>query len=260
MRWLFLLVVLINAGFFSWHSFSQDQRQAFQEKVYAPPVGTKIALMSEPVEELSVKPAQREIAERREALERLEGRLQNAVSEAESNLRNPTLSSDGVGIAATQEPRDEDVKSCRIIETEREKDHKAILVSLNKKRWAYTETQKIGERDKYWLYISAPNNRAAANKIVADLKGRGVDSFIINRGEMKNRISLGLYSSKVRAEQAAAAIKTKANYDVEVFEHQRKVSLYVVDIATQMTDELFNNWLKSLEMEPSLIKIEKKSC
>ncbi|TDO97247.1 SPOR domain-containing protein [Marinomonas balearica] len=260
MRWLFLLVVLINAGFFSWHSFSQDQRQGGEEKVYAPPVGTKIALMSEPLEEKPEKPAQIEIAQRREALSRLESRLQEAVEDAESGGLNVAISNEAATRSSPQSLTESGDASCRMIETEREKDHKVILASLDVQGWSYSETQTIGERDKYWLYIPAPETRAEANKVVKDLKAKSVDSFIINRGEMKNRISLGLYSSIKRAKQAAASIKLRTNYDVELFEHKRKVSLYVVDIKTLITDQLFKKWLEILETEPSLIKIEKKSC
>jgi len=52
-----------------------------------------------------------------------------------------------------------------------------------------------GKELSFWLYIAAPETPASgANRKMRRLSP--LDSFVINRAEMKNRISLGLYSSK----------------------------------------------------------------
>ena len=181
MKWLFLFFVLLNAGFLSWHSFVQDKPRQVKESVYGPPVSEKIHLLSE----------------------------SPAVTVDDYNagvVSNDTLE-DALNKVIGNAVTDEAVLFCPRIEVERQDDKAQIIKVLADFGWQYVEQEVTGKRPKFWLYISAPETPEIAGGIVKELASKSIDSFVINRGEMKNRISLGLYSSKERADQAQIRIQ-----------------------------------------------------
>ncbi len=52
----------------------------------------------------------------------------------------------------------------------------------------------------YWVHLGPFSSRALALERLRELQARGVDSFLIGGGELENGISLGLFSSRERAE------------------------------------------------------------
>jgi len=48
---------------------------------------------------------------------------------------------------------------------------------------------------KYWVYLSPMATKASALRKLKELQSKKIDSFLITRGELKNGISLGIFSS-----------------------------------------------------------------
>ncbi|MCV2404011.1 SPOR domain-containing protein [Marinomonas sp. C2222] len=235
MKWLFFLIVLANAAFLSWHSFVQDDAPIAVDPVYAPPVSTKIFLLSEndpdaPKEALSPAPISNE-------------NLEEVISEVVSAVVD-----------------DAPALLCPRIEIERAGDKVLVEKELAESGWQYKEQEATGKRAKFWLYIAAPENAAKAQEIVKELTAKSVDSFIINRGEMKNRISLGLYSSEDRAALSKARIEELFPYTVDIYEHMRTVSLQYIDIERPVSEKGWAEFVSRFDLNEMTIKLEKNPC
>lgn len=234
MKWLFLFVVLLNASFLSWHSFVQDKQETSQESIYGPPVSEKIHLLSEA----------------------------SAVTEQDYNagmITNEGLE-EALNKVIDQASGDSPELYCPRLETEREEDKKQITQELKSFGWAYADREVTGKRPKFWLYIAAPETPAIAERIVKELASKSIDSFVINRAEMKNRISLGLYSSKERADQAKVRIQNVSGYAVDVYEHMRNVSLQQIDIAQPVDEKDWEQFMSRFDLTKMMIKVEKNPC
>jgi len=234
-KWLFYLFVLANAAFLSWNSFVQDDAAQPKQAVYAPPVSESIRLLSEP-------PSEEDKVKEKTQTEQMEEALNQAVA-ASTVAQGAT---DGV--------------FCPRIETEKSSDEAQIVKTLKSFGWAYKEGETLGKRPKFWLYIDAPATKQRATEIVKDLASKSIDSFIITREEMKNRISLGLYSEKGRAEQARERIQTLSGYTVNVYDHMRTVSLHQITIEQSINEEDWNAFLAQFDLTKMMIKLEKNPC
>lgn len=255
MKWFFVLLVLANAGLFSWYNYSRNEPKAFQETLYAPSASQKIVLLSE-------APVASETRQQADKLSEIEERLNSAIRAAEMEASSANVAD--VGFDEEGDRFEEEVAvteaNCPIVTLEREQDRGRLVKAIAQRGWRYEETLKEGERPRYWLYIAAQKNRDIAQRVVEDLKGRGIDSFIINRGEMKNRISLGLYSSESTATQEQQRITEASGFPVEVFAHTRTVPLYEVHIIDNATDSEVDELLSIFDLSKIMIKLEKNAC
>lgn len=59
----------------------------------------------------------------------------------------------------------------------------------------------------HWVYFPAQSSREAARQRLAQLQSRGVDSYIIPKGDLKNGISLGVFSEKALADARVAELQ-----------------------------------------------------
>lgn len=234
MKWLFLFVVLLNVVFFSWHSFIQDKSEQVKESVYGPPISERIHLLSE------------------------------APAVTEQDYTAGVVSNDSLEEALNsvinQASVDASELFCPRIEVERENDKKQIVQVLDDFDWGYQVKEVTGKRPKFWLYIAAPETPEIANRIVKELAAKSIDSFVIHRDEMKNRISLGLYSSVGRAEQAKLRIQKMSDYSVDVYEHMRNVPLQQIDMEQPVDEKNWEQFLSRFDLAKMMIKLEKNPC
>ena len=238
MKWLFLVMVLGNAGFVAWQGFSAADAGVLQQPVYAPPVSERIYLVGE------VRPDESD-----DVVTPVE---QQPLTEADKVLASLQREVDKVST--------EDDLLCPIVTLERNADTLTVMDVLRQQGLAFSERKATGKRDKYWLYISAPATAEKAQDIVAALKLKRIDSYVISRGDMKNRISLGLFSSKDRAEQAQASISEQSGMDVNIYAHQREVGLTELLLAEPITSGRWDSVMMALDFSKLLIKIEKNPC
>ncbi|REG81142.1 SPOR domain-containing protein [Marinomonas pollencensis] len=235
MKWLFYVFVLANAAALSWNSLVQDNRVAPKESVYAPPVSESIRLLSEPQSDDDIK------AEKSQA-EKIEDALNQAVASS--------VGSNGESTA----------EFCPRIETEKSGDEAQVVKALKAFGWEYSEQETVGKRPKYWLYIDAPETKQRATEIVKDLAAKSIDSFIITREEMKNRISLGLYSAQGRALQARERIQKLSGYQVNIYDHMRSVSLHQITLKQPIKEADLEAFLAQFDLTKMMIKLEKNPC
>ncbi len=82
----------------------------------------------------------------------------------------------------------------------------------------------------YQVYLPPLPSQAAARKMVAKLRRAGVrDIYLYRRGELRNAVSLGVYTEKERAELRARQLRRRG-YDVKVRPRTEEMSIYWVDV------------------------------
>jgi hypothetical protein len=238
MKWLFFLLVIINICVFGWYNLIAVNQEVVSDPVYAPPVSQKILTLNEVPEVKKVpEPTAKEIEFK--AVEQELREITDAFEQFSLNQENQSF--------------------CPRIEFEKEHDKRIFLPQIDALGWQYQESKVEGERQKFWLYIGAPDTRAQASKIVTALKLRGVDSFI-NRGEMKNRISLGLYSVSITAEQERNRISELSGFEVNIYPHLRKVPVTVVKIMDGISESEWKMFTSRINFGKMMIKLEKNPC
>jgi hypothetical protein len=72
---------------------------------------------------------------------------------------------------------------------------------------SYEHPMDLSAGEGYWVYLQPMVNRDEARRRLAELQVRGVDSYIIPRGELENGISLGVFTRRDLAEARLAELK-----------------------------------------------------
>ncbi len=124
--------------------------------------------------------------------------------------------------------------------------------------------KKIGIEQKptlvdksYWVLIPPLPTRKEARAVVEKLKAAGVkDLWLVPKGEMRNAISLGLYSRKDAAYSHAENLRKKG-FEVEVKPKQEEVPRYWLEFAG--LDEAAFEKLDP-EALPQGVEVDKKVC
>lgn len=81
----------------------------------------------------------------------------------------------------------------------------------------------------YWVYLEPYENFQEAKKILTELNLKGLDSFIFSEGELRNGLSLGVYSNR----DNASAIFTRVEglgYNPRIKESFQDVDVYFLKL------------------------------
>jgi cell division septation protein DedD len=71
---------------------------------------------------------------------------------------------------------------------------------------SYEHPVDLSAGEGYWVYLQPLANRDEARRRLAELQARGVDSYIIPKGELENGISLGVFTRRDLAEARLAEL------------------------------------------------------
>ncbi len=75
----------------------------------------------------------------------------------------------------------------------------------------------------YWVYLAPLESRKEALRSLQELQSRGVDSYIIPKGELANGISLGMFSQEALARARVAELSELGlNPEIDVIERSYK--------------------------------------
>ncbi|MES9844826.1 MAG: hypothetical protein ABW162_17225 [Candidatus Sedimenticola sp. PURPLELP] len=275
MRWLFLLLLLINGGIFIW-GYSSEGEQAVQTPVVSSPGVGNIRLLSELSSEDEVQP---------EADDPVQGRLPEVVKRepvpVEQETPEITATVDGVAeetqaavdggeqVATEDEPVEtlpaapEPVLSqpyCGVLgPLEKSEAAKAIAAQLNQLGFeTSSREQSLVRTTGYWVLIPAAKDQQGAIKNLKALQDKGfkdVRRFL--QGPLKNAISLGAFSRRVNAQSRRAEVEA-SGFKVEVRPRISDSIVYWIDLrlatggAERAADILRSNY-------PGL-EIRKQSC
>lgn len=104
----------------------------------------------------------------------------------------------------------------------------------------------------YWVYQSPQPSRKAALRRLQELQAKGLDSYVIPKGELENGISFGLYSVERGAQQRLTQI-IDLGYEASIRKVDRTVEEIWVSMRAPETDRIGDElWFELLNREEGL--------
>ena len=112
---------------------------------------------------------------------------------------------------------------------------------------------------KYWVYLSPMATKASALKKLKELQSKKIDSFLITRGELKNGISLGIFSSVDSANGLLARLGAAGIGALKKKTDKFEVQYWVRVEANSLSDEAKIRYQDKLQQH-SEIKVAQSAC
>lgn len=230
MRYLFLLLLVINLGYWSWESFLRDLVQstrpaASEQIVNLNPEGPTLKLTSE---------------------------------------LPTTTASNALPAAPVTPPPAEQVQApalgaCYVLSQHDEEVITNAVTWLQSQRIP-TKTLPLPSKAvrDYRAWIPPLENNTAAREMLARLKAQQIDAFIIPTGEEKNGISLGVFSRMKDAKDHVQYMKKKG-YPAEVNPRYRGTPLFKLQ-AGDSTHKVTEITLKNLIQQIPNLEKEEIDC
>lgn len=199
MRWIFILLLVVNGVLLMWRQFAPPTNEASQTVAedIVKPEGARLQLVSEVGDVVAFK--------------------KNPKQESNSSKR-PLCRS--VGAFSSLEQANDFIARLKAIDVK-----------------ASIEQVELTVGESYWVYLPSEGSRADARRKLAELQALKIDSYIIPKGELENGISLGVFSRSVLAQRRIADMKQrglspllhtteKTNSEIWVFlEHEEEQKL-----------------------------------
>ena len=110
-----------------------------------------------------------------------------------------------------------------------------------------------------WVVIPPLEGRRGALRKLRELQGKGIDSYIITQGPLKNAISLGLYKRRQSAVDVQGDLKI-AGYATVLEKRMRQITEYWVKINTAVGPENKENQIMGLLSEKTSLKYTQTLC
>ncbi len=86
------------------------------------------------------------------------------------------------------------------------------------------------ENRLFWIYLAQQDSRGSAIKAIEDLKSKGIQDYqLIDTGDLKNAISLGLFSTQAAVNRRLNELKARG-YQPVVVPYRDTKAVYWVDI------------------------------
>ncbi len=204
MKWVTILFLLANVGYFGWHMNQQLSHVASatsSDKKVIPASTERLVLLSE-LDELPPLRQNNVITEIGEdELFQQQASVENLASEQIPFSLNGTCLSIG-----PYESQDSLQNLSNWLQ---------IQGLPSKER-----IEEIRTRERYWVYLE-PQNASAAKAQLEDLKNKGVsDYYMVSKGDMKNAISLGLFSTQNSVNRRLAELEKEGYNPVVVPQHK----------------------------------------
>ncbi len=93
----------------------------------------------------------------------------------------------------------------------------------------------------FWIYLAPQKSRENAIAAIEDLKSKGIKDYrLISSGDLRNAISLGLFSTQVIVNKRLNELKSKGYQPIVVPYHNTKV-IYWVDVKLMGQQNLLND-------------------
>ncbi len=261
MRWLLVLLLLLNLGLFLWIQMSAVSTQTRAPKIIRPPGVEDILLLREAAQQQAIvadiEPEQtgiplQDIAPLSEMGVGQEQEIQSFESVAVSESRGAEVAAEA--IVAEPEPEPvcgrigpyEDKLNAEKYQDESQ--HPDISLDL------VETTEQV--REGYWVMIPSLPSTQEARQTLNRLKAAGVkDLWRFPNGPMKNAISLGWYAGISNATRHSDNINEKG-FESEVSPRMSEQTRYWLSYRT-VEEQALADWLDKLS--PGL-QNEKKAC
>ena len=229
MRWIILLLLLMNTGYFAWETYQQSLSR------YAKPV------VSEP--------------------EKPQGKRLVLWSESGRNLPKSDLLPEPVERSEHSEPEAARNTQCLVVgpfdSSAKADEMQQRLFSLG----VTSSERSDNEANSYdhWVHIPPLAGRDAAIRLLRELQGQGIDSFVITQGELANGISLGLFSKEASANKVSSRLLA-AGYETRIKRLARQPQTYWLELAAKQADKVTDAMWENFANEYNGLKVLEKSC
>ena len=246
MRWLFILLLLLNIIYFGWELERETRFQvANATPVIRVPVSAKRLTL---ISEMPSPPGLRTAEEMRDIPGIAAG---DAVSSSATNelvAELPDIRPADLG--------DDSSASCFTFGPLPEERQAQGLMDWFRSRGAGTQIRHTDEqrRQLFWIYLAPQESKESAMAMMKELKTRGINDYrLISRGNLENAISLGLFSSQSAVNKRLGELKNKG-YKPIVVPYSNLDQIYWLDIrltvATGVIEEMFNGYPAQFKSVP----------
>ena len=232
MRWIILLLLFLNTGYFAWGTYQQSLQSYEQPVLPESEVqqGKRLVLWSEsgkdvPRSELIPEPI---IVER----------SQPAAQKIEEEGQQCML----VGPFPSSQKADQ---------------LQQRLFSLGISSRERSDTENLTY--DHWVHIPPLSGREAAIRLLRELQGQEIDSFVITQGELANGISLGLFSKEDSANKVSSRL-LQAGYETRIKKLARQPQAFWLELTEDHAEKLTTAMLEELVEEYNELKILEKNC
>jgi hypothetical protein len=201
MRGLFVLLLLANMGFLGWQLWSEPKDNGPKPYGGVTALNGGLTLLSELNEEQ--QPPSRKLVSAKSSAAQGEAPVELIEPEPRARLEGQPLRSGAEQSAETGAP------ICYQSEILDDRDEANNLQRKLSKAGIGESSHKVVQtkRVNYWVMLKPYSARAKAEEAADMLKKRKVkDFFIVRSGEYENAVSLGVFSSRERAEQRYKSI------------------------------------------------------
>ena len=200
-KWITIFFLLANVGYFGW-----QMNQRLDHKIPATAIHERaVTISSEPLVllgELEELPPLRE----EDVITEIEGDESLLVGEEQANKMlpfNPQGTCLSIGPYESREP----LRSLR-------------NWLLKKNMPSKERVEETRTRERYWVYLES-KDEAGAKAQLEELKNKGLsDYYMVSKGNMKNAISLGLFSTQDSVNRRLVELKREGYNPVVVPQHK----------------------------------------
>ncbi len=249
MRYLVYILVLANLAYFGWHQYSPAEKPPEMKPVPLAPGIEPLVLLSE-------RPGAEPPAV---AAIKKTGKVRQPVETAETETESIIEYSAPAQVEATQDAVAglEPGRVCQTIGPLLDKND-AASISAQLYQQGYQPAVRGGEVREpsgYRVYMPAmPAGEARA--IVNDLNASGMKDYFIGK---RNHISLGIFSSKRKAQTRLKRIKT-LGYDAVLDQRYRTRTVFWLDIEEQEQSLLSSEFWDRIQTQYADIRVQRVSC
>ena len=124
---------------------------------------------------------------------------------------------------------------------------------------ATMQNVEVPEGPGYWVYLPPEDSRKAALRRLRELQSRGIDSYVIPKGDLANGISFGMFSQEALADKRLEVMR-RQGYNAQMDEVKRSHSeLWVMLPAGEVDKVAAEFWLYHAPKE-SLLERRQNYC
>ncbi|MGI9274590.1 MAG: SPOR domain-containing protein [Endozoicomonas sp.] len=234
MRWIVLLLFFLNAGYFAWGFYQQSQdsyaRPVVQQTV-PPEQGKRLVLYSEsPQAKKTVEPEPQ------------------TVSPVEESVDGKPEVSATVGQCLVLGPFSSATKADNL-------QQRLFAVGVGSRERSDGEATQAD----FWVHIPPLASRVNAIRMLRELQGQGIDSFVITQGELSNGISLGLFSREASANEVSRRL-LEAGYETRIKQLARSPETYWLEMDLKESRQITDRFWSELGDDYKELKMLEKNC
>jgi hypothetical protein len=259
MKWLFLLLLTVNAAIFAW-GYQQEQIQP--PAVEAGGDLGNMRLISELQEDTKLESEAEPDTKQEESLEPQP--KTEAVEKVASNdsAAEKTAATEQVEKSEPQEPEPGTISKCGVIGPLKDRQMaKQIMEDLDKAEIEAKLRRKIDkEQIGFWVVIPPVEDGSQAQAKIDELAKVGVeDIWHFRGGGMKNAISLGMFANKENAEKLSKEVLAKG-FETEMRPRYVNKTSYLVKFTIAKPKVVAENMWRDVEEKYSKLPFKKQSC